>query len=87
MTGPNPLTLQVFSGTVSFTPEGVFLVQGGNRAILLLDNSPTGQPTDAAVAGARTHFADEGLTEGRPLTVVGFVGSWGELPAIHVVRA
>ncbi|HTQ53763.1 MAG TPA: hypothetical protein VMI94_04835 [Bryobacteraceae bacterium] len=84
--GPTPLNLQIFSGTFAVTPTESFLVQGAARALLMLDNSPTGEPDDQAVADARSHFLNKGLHEGSPLTVVGFAGALGQQPAIHVVR-
>ncbi len=86
MTHPMPLELSVFSGTFAFNNTESVLVQGTARAILMLDNVPTGTPNQDGVTAARSHFLSKGLVEGSPLTVVGFRGFLGDFPVIHVVR-
>ena len=86
MTHPTPLELHVFNGTFSFTDTESFLINGQARAILMLDNAPTEIPDANAVAAARSFFLAKGLTQGSPITVVGFSGFLGDFPAIHVVR-
>ena len=86
MTHPLSLDLSVFSGTFAFNERESVLVQGPARAILMIDNVPSGTPSQDGVAAARSYFLGKGLTQGSPLTVVGFRGFLGDFPVIHVVR-
>lgn len=68
----------IFNGTFSFDDQRSFLVQGGNPALLLLDNQP--DPAGAA----RAHFLAEGLQQGSNMAVAGNMNfENGEL-VIHV---
>jgi hypothetical protein len=86
MTHPMSLDLSVFSGTFAFDDRESVLVQGTARAILMLDNAPSGTPSQNGVTAARSYFLGKGLAQGAPLTVVGFKGFLGDFPVIHVVR-
>ena len=96
MGAPTSLNLRIYSGTLLLDNNAhqawlsYYLPNGNtNKALLMLDPSPTGGYDPAEITAAWQYFSNKyGGQTNPPITVYGFWGyvPGGNIPVIHVVR-